>query len=61
MERAVQPRNRGRRLPRLRWAARHPLEFLRRSGFGAGLSLAVLLFVGGWVLWLLYAYATHLS
>ncbi|MGW7312698.1 hypothetical protein [Streptomyces sp. NPDC054854] len=56
-----EPRGRRHRLPRLRWAAKHPLTVLRRSGFGPGLTLAILLFITGWVLWLLYAYAFHLS
>ncbi|MFJ9343794.1 hypothetical protein ACIRP0_31610 [Streptomyces sp. NPDC101733] len=50
-----------RRLPRLRYAARHPWDVVRRSGFGAGLTLTLLLFVAGWVVWLLYVYAARLS
>ncbi|MGW7312231.1 hypothetical protein [Streptomyces sp. NPDC054865] len=52
-------RARRRRWPRLRWAIQHPLHVLRRNGFGAVLSLGILLFVGGWILWLLFVYATH--
>ncbi|MFE3558709.1 hypothetical protein ACFXKW_28195 [Streptomyces sp. NPDC059193] len=53
-------RNRS-RLPRLRWAVRHPLDVLERSGFSPLTVAGILLFVASVVTWLTYTYFTHLS
>lgn len=49
-----------RRMPRLRWAVRHPLDVLERSGFGPVQAAGILLFLAVVVGWLTYLYFRHL-
>ncbi|WP_331731522.1 hypothetical protein [Streptomyces sp. NBC_00073] len=49
------------RFPRLRWAVRHPLDVLERSGFSPPTVAGILLFAASVVTWLTYTYFTHLS
>ncbi|MFH9246683.1 hypothetical protein ACH4LK_14770 [Streptomyces lydicus] len=60
---------RKRRLPRLRWAIRHPYQTLLRNhdkaisstGFGLGQAAVIGSFTIGVVGWLTYQYVVHLG
>ncbi|GAA3386421.1 hypothetical protein [Streptomyces racemochromogenes] len=50
-----------RRMPRLRWAIRHPLDVLERSGFGPVQTLAIVLFSAAVSGSVSYVYFVYLS
>ncbi|WP_328965635.1 hypothetical protein [Streptomyces virginiae] len=51
----------GRRLPRLRYAVRHPVDVLERSGVSVWLASVILTFVAVVIGWLTLTYFLYLS
>lgn len=49
------------RIPRLRWALRHPLAVLERGGFGPVQTAGLLLFASAVLGRLMYTYFAYLS
>ncbi|WP_405444653.1 hypothetical protein [Streptomyces erythrochromogenes] len=50
-----------RRLPRLRYAVRHPVDVLERSGVSLWLAAVILAFVAAVIGWLALTYFLYLS